>query len=255
MNRTTIIPYLLLLLLLLPFQAEAQRWKLQRYELSLGVNGSMSFMDIGDPDPGLKSFSLSSIRPGGTLTLQYKITEKFSAGLDLSYFMFGATEDPIRVAASTFMTHAFEHVARAEYTLLGGKRSFRSASIFNKRGMVNDFGSTYFYVFGGAGGILSKATAWDDAGIELSEESGAYYNNREYGIVIPAGLGLKFTLSDQLVLGGEIGGRFTFTDKLDGYQTIWSNYNDRYIITTFKAIYKINNDRRGRPIFSKYGIR
>jgi hypothetical protein len=254
MNRTT-IPYLLLLLLLLPFQAEAQRWKLQRYEVALGINGSISFMDIGDPAYGIRSFNMKGIRPGGTFMAQYKITEKFSAGLDLSYFMFGATEEPIRVAASTFMTHAFEHTARVEYTLLGGRSSFRSASIFNKRGMVNDFGSTYLYVFGGAGGILSRATAWDDADIELSEESDAYYNNREYGIVIPAGLGFKFSLSDHLVLGGEIGGRFTFTDKLDGYQTIWSNYNDRYIITTFKAIYKINNDRRGRPIFNKYGIR
>ena len=244
--------YILLLILIIPVQADAQRWKLQRYRASLGVSATLPFMDIGASGDGIQAFCPQGTRPGATLGLQFLILENLSAGLDLAYLNFGASENGSgRVVPDRFTTHAFEHIARADYTVIGGRRGFRSSTIFNRRGMVNNFGISSLYVYAGAGGILSKAKAVDINGDEIIGAAG-YYNNLQWGAVIPAGIGYRFTLDDYFNLSAEVGGRLTLTDKLDGYHTEFSNYNDRYFVITIKGIYKIKNDSRGRPVFNRY---
>jgi len=53
-------------------------------------------------------------------------------------------------------------------------------------------------------------------------------------------------------VGLELGYQFTLSDKLDGYEPVFSNYNDSYYLLTLKAIYRVRNNRYGRPIFNKY---
>ena len=245
---------MLLLVLLVPANVEAQRWKLKRYEAAIGVGTVTTFMDIGSPDFGITSFRPYDTRFNVSSHAGYKILEDLTVKVDLNYLMIGAIDPEIRDRSLRFTSHAFEHGARLDYTFLGGGRAFGSTALFNRRGMVNSYGTSYLYAFAGAAGILSKATVRDANGEEVTGNPG-YNNNLQWGVVIPAGLGYRRTVDAYFDLVVEVGGRFSFTDLIDGYQTQWSQYNDKYIITSVKAIYKIRNDRRGRPILSKYGRR
>ena len=137
-----------------------------------------------------------------------------------------------------------------EYVVLGGGRAFSNA-LFNRRGMVNSYGDFGVYLFGGAGGILTKSKIKDINGEEPL--TNPYYdNNRHFSFVIPAGVGVKYNLSSGIGISLEAGYRFTFSDILDGYQHAVSQYYDQYMLTNVKAIYKIRNDRRGVPKFGGY---
>jgi hypothetical protein len=54
---------------------------------------------------------------------------------------------------------------------------------------------------------------YDDLYIELGETK---KNNRKNSIAIPMIVGIKTNISSSLVLGAEVGARYTFTDNLDG---------------------------------------
>jgi len=50
-----------------------------------------------------------------------------------------------------------------------------------------------------------------------------------------------------------MGYQFTTTDLLDGYAPEGvSKHNDSYYLITVKAVYRIRNDKNGRPVFNKY---
>ncbi|GAB3240518.1 DUF6089 family protein [Hymenobacter seoulensis] len=66
------------------------------------------------------------------------------------------------------------------------------------------------YVFVGVAGFYAHTKMGVEGG-----NSGEYQGN--FGVAIPAGLGLKYALSKHWNLGLEAGARKTFTDKLDGY--------------------------------------
>ncbi len=246
--------YICLAALLVPCKTEAQRWKLRRYEAGIGLGTVTTFMDIGSPDFGISSFRPNDTRFNVSSHIGYNLFQDLAVKLDLNYLMLGAMDPEIRDRSLRFTTHAFEHGVRFDYTFVGGGRTFGSTALFNRRGMVNSYGSSYLYAFAGAGGILSKATVRNESGEEEIGNPG-YNNNMQWGIVIPAGLGYRRSVDAYFDFVFEIGGRFSFTDLIDGYQTQFSQYNDRYIITSVKAIYKIRNDRRGIPIFSKFGGR
>jgi hypothetical protein len=256
MNKPVWI-YILLLVLLVPANVEAQRWKLKRYEAGIGLGTVTSFMDIGSPDFGITSFRPYDTRLNVSSHAGFLLFEELTVKLDLNYLMIGAMDPVTRERSLRFTSHALEHGVRFDYTFLGGGRAFGSTALFNRRGMVNSYGTSYLYVFGGAAGILSKATVRNSSGEEVDPNvNQSYNNNLQYGLVIPAGLGYRKSIDAYFDVVFEVGGRFSFTDLIDGYKhPTASHYNDRYIITSVKAIYKIRNDRKGRPIFSKYGRR
>ena len=100
---------------------------------------------------------------------------------------------------------------------------------------------------------MSKGSIKDlDNGDLPPVDNPGYDNNMHYGLVIPVGAGLKYTLDAKWSLSVEAGYRWTTTDYLDAYSSAFSKYNDAYYTTSFKAIYKIRNNRKGRPIFRKY---
>ncbi len=67
------------------------------------------------------------------------------------------------------------------------------------------------------------------------------------------GGGIKFSVDPRWNVGVEMGYQFTTSDKLDGYAPEEvSHYNDSYYLITVKAVYRIRNDKNGRPIFNKY---
>ncbi len=253
MNRRIWI-YILLLAMLVPTTAEAQRWKLRRYEAGIGGGTVHTFMDIGSPNDALRSFQLIDSRFNAGVHAGFKLLSSLTIRLDLNYLMIGGLDPEIRDRSLSFTSNCFEPLVRFDYNLFGsGARSFGSNALFNRRGMINNYGESYFYVFSGIGGIMSKSKVTDVNGDEVIGNP-SYYNNLNWGIVIPAGLGYKRSMNAYVDLAIEVGGRFSFTDKIDGYKhATASDYNDKYITTTVKAVYKIRNDRRGRPILSRYG--
>ncbi len=246
--------YILLLVLLIPVESQAQRWRLVRYEASVGIGTTHAFMDIGSEFFGLKSFRLPGTRPNFAFDASFMIIQDLSVQLDLSYIPLSG-KDPIdRGRGYSFISHSFEPVVRLEYNIIGDGRTFGFSGVYNRKGMVNNYNKFSLYVFAGAGGILTKSKITDSDGEEVL--SNPYYdNNTHFNFVLPAGLGMKYTINSDLALGFEIGYRYTFTDELDGYLHPSSQYNDYYILTNVKAIYKIRNDRRGVPIFRRYGGR
>jgi hypothetical protein len=184
----------------------------------------------------------------------YRITQDFNVSLDLAYIMYGGKdqEGSSHGRDYSFTSHAFQHVARVEYFILGDSRRFISGAIYNRKGMINDYNKLYLYVFGGAGGVLSKSKVKDlNNGGEEPISNPGYNNNLVYTAVFPLGAGAKWALDARWSIGVEIGYQFTLTDYLDGYSSEWSKYNDSYYLTSVKAIYHIRNDRTGRPMFRR----
>lgn len=247
--------YILILAFVIPMSAEAQRWKLRRYEAGFGTGTVHTFMDIGSPQYGFTSFQLRDSRVNLNSHLGFKILEDLTVKLDMNYLMIGGIDPETRERQLSFTSHTFEHLVRLDYNLIGGGRAFGSATIYNRRGMVNQYGSSYgfLYLFAGGGGIMSKSIVRDANGDEATGNP-SYYNNLNWGFVIPAGIGYKYAFNAYWDLSFEVGARMSFTDRIDGYEHATASlYNDHYGVTSFKAIYKIRNDRRGLPIFRRYG--
>jgi hypothetical protein len=211
-------------------------------------------MDIGSLNYGFRAIKLSDTRFSFPAHIGFKVIEDLTVKLDLNYLMIGGADSPDRGRTLKFTTHGIEPILRVDYNIVGGEKPLGSSIIFNRRGMVNNYGSSFIYVFAGGGGILTKAKVKTFDGVEVIGNT-AYSNNLHWGFVLPAGIGYKRSINAYFDFAIEVGGRLTLTDKIDGYQHPASQYNDRYITTSFKAIYKIANDRKGRPILFDYGRR
>lgn len=86
------------------------------------------------------------------------------------------------------------------------------------------FNAAYF----GDGSDLPERIALDDA-----------HNPPRVIPVVPAGLGLRYNLSERLAVNAESAYRFTFTDYLDGFsQSANPARNDHYHTTTVGLIYR-----------------
>jgi len=252
MKKNFWIP-IIALLLMTSMDGYSQRWKLRRYEADFYV-GFVSFHgDIGlAHKPFLNNFN--GLRPTIGFKPGFKVTQDFVVAIDLAYVMYGGKDE---VGSShgrnySFNSHAFQHVVRAEYYIIGDSRSFISGAVYNRRGMVNNYNKLYLYAFGGAGGLYSKAKVKDlDNGGEEPLDNPGYNNASNYTLVFPLGGGMKWSLDARWTIGAELGYQFTLSDYLDGYSSAWSKYNDSYFLTSFKVTMKIRNDRNGRPVFKK----
>lgn len=244
---------IIVLLILTSFDGYGQRWKLRRYQADLYV-GAVSFHgDIGLANKPLMN-NINGLRPSVGLKSMFRITQDINVSLDLAYIMYGGKdqEGSSHGRDYSFNSHAFQHVARVEYFIMGDSRRFISGAVYNRKGMINDYNKLYVYVFGGAGGVLSKSKVKDlNNGGEEPLDNPGYNNNMVYTAVFPLGAGVKWAIDARWSIGVEIGYQFTLSDYLDGYSSEWSKYNDSYYLTSVKAIYHIRNDRNGRPMFKK----
>jgi hypothetical protein len=118
--------------------------------------------------------------------------------------------------------------------------------------MVNNYNKLYLYLYGGVSGVLSKSTIKDlnNDGEEPVNNPG-YNNNMVYSAVFPVGAGMKFSIDPRWSVGLELGYAFSMSDWLDGYASEWSEYPDSYYAISVKGIYKIRNDKNGKPVFKK----
>jgi len=243
---------LVIILISVSLSVDAQRWKLRRYEISLGLAATNFYSDVGKSVSDqnlLNSFStiqLVTTRPSISAGFRYKLAGDMAARFNLAYgFLHGMDGGNLETREYVMTTTIFEPSLLFEYYLLSEGRSFSSAALFNHRGMINNYSKLYLYLFGGAGGGIYNAKAKEGIDIDPRFEPGAGFIP-----VFPVGAGMKFSIDSKWSFGFEFGRRFTISDKLDGITTKTSKSNDIYDFAVFKAIYKVRTDRRGRPIFS-----
>jgi len=252
MNTRRII-CIFLLLGIIPFSMYSQLWKLRRYEASFSICTSQCYGDIGGSADannlyGLKDIQILQTRPSFAFGARYKLTGDMAVKMNLIYGFIAGNDKGSRNEERnySFNSTIFEPSFQFEYYLIPEKRSEGSSALARHKAMVNNFAKIYLYVFGGVGGAMINPKLQDGGGNIVPMD-----NFSKFNLVIPMGVGLKFSLDSKWSIGFELGRRFTTTDYIDGYSSISSKSNDIYDIGMFSAIYKIPTDRRGRPIIGR----
>ena len=239
--------------ILIIFPASSQQWKLKRIEGVLGIGTTNVYSDLGGaPNASsllfIKDITFRSTRPSIYAGVRYRINPKTSVKTSFIYGYsktsdFSGSRNEARAFSS--VTRLFEISGNYEYYLFPEFRVLRSAAMFNRRGMINDYSRVGIYVFGGLAGTLYTPN------LELSEPrpNDEYRNKTGFTGAIPIGAGFKVIISDKWMAGYEIGYRQSFTDFMDGFKSPWSKRWDGYWISSINLIFRVPTSRRGIPIF------
>jgi hypothetical protein len=211
---------LFLSVLLIPAFTQAQRWH-------VNVTGGLSNYS-GDLQGNAYTFNQSMFAFGAGI--QYDITRNFSAISNVSFMKVGARDqfnNPDLVFRNlSFQSNIIEWNLVGEYTFLDMTRSSFSP-----------------FLFGGIAAFHFNPYAFDSVGRKVflkplsTEGEGLpeYPNQKPYNLLqvaIPFGGGIKFRVSENVVLAYEIGFRKTFTDYLDD---VSSYYVDKNILLAEKG--------------------
>jgi len=234
--------------------ANGQFWKVKRYELYGGLGTSQFFADIGGFTPGenalgFKDIIINQTRFSATAGMRYRIYETFSVKASFSYGMLHASDakgsNVDRAFEST--TSIFEPSVTAEYYFLKNKAEGSYRFSKGQRIFASFFSMFDAYVYAGVAPVFYNVKPNDNL-VARNDESGI----DKYGgvaVAFPVGLGLNYVLSPNVMLGIDLGIRYTTTDYMDGYASQYSNSNDVYYFMTFVFTYKLKTSRSGLPSF------
>ena len=216
--------------------ALAQRWKLRRYDVGGGIGMTQIFGDIGGTIDKSNWFGLKDIQFDETslaipLYIRYRLDPVYTVKVNTT-LAFGHGDDHetrndryLAGRGRSYKTMLFEFSAVGEYYFIAEERRYKSAAMFNRRGMLNNYMSFSAYVFAGIGGVYAHAREIivpDPAPYDLVKESSV-------GVVFPFGIGTKYTIDDRWLVSAELGYRYSLNDYLEGYrQDRDSRYNDVY---------------------------
>lgn len=233
-------------------ESDAQRWKLRRYDVGFGVGTTQLFGDIGGTASeqnwfGLKDIKFDETRLGIVTHARYKITPKSSVKANLNLGFGQATDlDSRNDRGRSFNTTLIEFSGQYEFNFLTEDKIYRSAAMYNRRGMVNNYSTFAAYGFAGAGITYSISKHADAPVFE-------YDNYKSGGNLVPVillGIGAKYILDERSFLNAELGYRYGLTDYIEGYkQTQSSKYNDVYYFLTVSYCYRLKTTRRNIPTF------
>jgi hypothetical protein len=247
MKRSILV--ILLFCFLVPF-SEAQIWKLKRYEVIAGVGTSQFFGDIGGFSKkkniaGLRDLSITQTRYDLNLNLKYRISQNISARLSLTYGSLHASDQRGSNEERGFEAaiSVIEPSILVEYYFL--KNKAESSYLFTKGRSGKNGGllrSLDFYVFSGVGGLNYSIKGNDKLKNHGLDPSG-------FTAVIPVGLGTTLVYSPNINYGVELGGRYSFSDNLDGYTSQYSSSNDVYYFLNFTITFKLKTAANGLPSF------
>jgi hypothetical protein len=245
-------PLLILFLLCLVNQlAEAQLWKMKRWEASAGLGPTFFFGDVGGYSNGenilgLKDLSFLQTRFNVDLNVKYRISQSINARFSFSTGLLKATDEhgsnPERgyEASTTF----FEPALIGEYYFIKNKAENSYAFLNKGQNFLGTFfKSLDFYIFSGIGGMSYSVKGND----ELANSPG--FQSGGFTAVIPAGVGTTLIYSPDFNFGVEFGGRYAFSDYLDGYTSQYSSKNDVYYFLNFTVTYKMKTGKNGLPSF------
>jgi len=251
MNRS--IPVLVLLCLMFALteeHAEGQIWKMRRYEAVAGFGPAMFFGDIGGYSKtqnvlGLRDLSFLQTRFNFNVNLKYRLTQQLNIRLSGTFGFLHATDEKGSNEGRDYEASItiFEPALMGEYYFI--KNKSENSYLFGKgrgKGLGGFFGSLDFYAFTGIGGLNYTVKGNDNL-----EAHG--YDPGGFTAVIPIGLGSTLVYSPDFSFGVELGGRYSFSDNLDGYTSQYSSSNDVYYFLNFTVTYKLKTGPRGLPSF------
>ena len=229
-------------------QSDAQLWRYKRYEVVVGLGPSVFFGDIGGFTKGqnilgLKDISFLQTRFNVNLNLKYRLNQSFNARFSLTSGLLRATDTRGSNEGRGFeaRTTIFEPALIGEWYFV--KNRAEDSYLFTKGrgyGLRGFFQSLDFYAFTGIGGLLYSVKG-NDALDNHGYDSGGFTG------VIPVGLGTTLIYSPNANFGIEFGGRYSFTDYLDGYTSQYSSSNDVYYFLNFTFTYKVKTGPKGLP--------
>lgn len=242
---------ILLFLLLLCNSAFGQLWKTRRIEALAGLGTTQFFGDIGGFSQGenilgFKDIIFHQTRFNLSLGASYLVLRDVTVRLNLAYGMFHASDrkgsNELREMESR--TSFFEPALLGEYYFI---RSRAGSSYLFSRGrgqaLRNIFESLDFYAFTGIGGLSYSVKGNEDLTTHPNFRSGGFTG------VIPAGVGIKLLYNPDFNVGIEIGGRYAFSDYLDGYTSQYSRSKDVYYFLNATVTYRLATTTRGLPRF------
>lgn len=246
-------PLLFLFLFCLVSQfSEAQLWKMKRYEVSAGAGPTFFFGDVGGYSNGenilgLKDMTFLQTRFNLDFGIKYRFSQtinarfSFSTGLLKATDERGSNEDRGYEASTTY----FQPALIGEYYFVKNRseNSYQFVSS-GRRVMRTFFSSLDFYAFTGIGG-MNYTVKGNDA--LVNNPNG--FDSGGFTAVIPIGVGTSLVYSPNFNFGLEIGGRYAFSDGLDGYTSQYSSANDVYYFLNFVVTYKMKTGKNGLPSF------
>ncbi len=239
--------------------SNAQRWKLLRYQVGGGVGVMQIFGDIGGTASeenwyGIKDLKIDETHLAYYFNVGYKINTRFSTKFNINYGKGSATDlDSRNDRGRSWTARLLEPSAQLEYYFLA-EEARRSAAMYNRNGMVNNFSTISLYTYMGLGAAIS----WLDheEGVVIPADS---YKSNNVAPVVFLGLGAKYVIDARWYLNAEFGYRWALNDYVEGYsQTLSSQHNDVYYILMFSANYRLKTSRRNIPgiidrKYKKYG--
>lgn len=230
--------------------SNAQFWKLRRIEVGGGLGTTQFFGDIGGFSRGknmlgLKDFTFKQTRFNLNFNGRYRLRNDISARLNLTYGKFHSTDERGINIERGFesSTSFFEVAAIGEFYFL---KNMAENSFLTQKGKQMRFNSLLAlfdgYAFTGFGMISYNVSPLSVNASPTAKVSGT-------DPIIPIGVGVNFNFSRDLNFGAELGGRFTFTDNLEGYSSQYSEKNDTYYFFNLSVIYKIRTGTKNNPSF------
>jgi hypothetical protein len=248
MKQTSIV---VLLLCILRETTDGQDlWRRQKYEAIAGIGATQLFGDIGGYSSGknllgLKDIALSQTRFNLFIGLRYRILEDLDIRINLAYGILHASDSHGSDKSRGYeaKTSIFEPSLMAEYYFIKSSRenSYRFCSgkrIYNRK-MAS---ALEFYTFLGIGGVSFNVS-------ENAKLAATGMQNNGFSPVIPVGVGATVILKPHYNLGLELGGRYAFSDYLDGFTSQHSSSNDVYYFLNVTFTYKIRTNDVGLPSF------
>ena len=229
--------------------ANGQFWKLKRYEVYGGVGTSQFFGDIGGYTPGknaigFKDIIISQTRFNTSVGMRYRIYETFSVKASFSYGMLHASDETGSNVDRAYeaTTSIIEPSVTAEYYFIKNKAEGSYRFSKGQRIFASFFSMFDAYVYAGVAPVFYNVKPNDNLAAVIEKDGGV-------GLAFPVGLGANYVLSPNVMLGIDLGLRYTTTDYLDGYTSQYSNSNDVYYFMTFVFTYKLKTAKNGLPSF------
>ncbi len=230
-----IFTFLVLLLIIIPVLVNAQRWKRQRYEFSIGAGVTNFLGELGGANQigthYFRDLEFSQTRLAAALGLRYKLSNYFAVNTHLTYGRVSGDDK--------LTTEKFRHTRNINFFSdiyewsLNFEGAFQQEQIGHRYRLKKVKGlkgyELYSYLFAGLGVFYFNPKA---------EFQGQTYNLRDYNtegqgyvptrkkystiqLCIPLGIGFKYTIDRQWGLGLEFGIRKTFTDYIDDVSTTY----------------------------------
>jgi hypothetical protein len=240
----------ILLVCFIVSNANAQIWKLKRFETVIGVGPSFFFGDVGGFSKsinllGLRDMSFKQARFDLSAGFRYRVAQQFSLKVSLTSGMLHATDvrgsnENRGFESSTFI---IEPIFTGEYYFI--KNKAEDSYLFTKGqnpGLGGMIKALDFYVFTGIGGVGYSVNPNNNLASRGMKTGG-------FAAVIPVGVGTTLVYSPNFNFGVELSGRYAFSDYLDGYTSQYSSSNDVYYFLNFTITYKMKTGPNGWPSF------